>query len=112
MSLIGGILIEFFLFNKTKKSIKNTNVFDEDIIARFVISGNGKQIGETVAIHNDLLIVKNQKHFLGIPIKHIEVVGTRVFVKGLIDKDKAIQMGEKWRRATYKEINYPSEESL
>lgn len=111
MSDIGGLFISFFLFQKKKQSIKNTDTVEEDIIARFVISGNGTKIGETVALHDDLLIVKNSEHFLGIPLKHIEVVGTRVFVKGLMDKDKAIQLGEKWRRSTYKEIQYPDEDS-
>jgi hypothetical protein len=102
-----------FLFQKIKDR-KKKDVFKpgecEDIIARFVISGNGKKIGESVACYDDILIVKNNIQFFGIPLKHIELEGTRIYVKGLIDMDKAIELGEQWRQATYNEIPDKSED--
>ena len=107
------LLLILLLFQKFKDR-KKKDVFkqseSDNIIARFVISGNGKKIGESVACYNDILIVKNSKQFLGIPLKHIEVEGTRIYVKGLMDKDKAIELGEQWRQSMHKEISNKSEE--
>jgi hypothetical protein len=96
---------------KNRKKGKTTQESNDDIIARFVISGNGKKVGESVAFYKDLLIVKNEENFLGIPMKHIEFEGTRIIVKGLIDNGKAVELGEEWRQLMYKEIPEKQEES-
>ena len=76
---------------------KKDNIL-EDLLCRFVVDGAGRNIGESITIKEDILIVKKGEKFLGIPIKHIENQGKTLLVKGLIDIDKAEELGEKWRK--------------
>jgi len=85
-----------------KKNIEN---IDPSIICKFVIDGTGKKIGESVSIDHDVLIIKSGSQFLGIPLKHIEPVEKTIMVKGLIDFTKAYELGEKWRKESYREMN-------
>jgi hypothetical protein len=110
---IGGI----FFFNKkkeitqTKKNIENP---DPSMICKFVIDGTGKKIGESVSFDHDVLIVKSGFQFLGIPLKHVEPGEKTLMVKGLIDFTKAYELGEKWRKESYREMtqhDYPEEKS-
>jgi hypothetical protein len=66
----------------------------------------GNKLGESVAIKEDILIIKTEKDYLGIPIKHIKEEEKTLLVKGLIDKDKAKAMGEIWRTESFKKIEY------
>ena len=77
------------MFKKLKK---------DDLICRFVIDGNDNKIGESIALDGDILIVKSKNKFLGIPLKHVEDVGKALKVRGLINYDKAEEMGEEWYR--------------
>lgn len=79
--------------------------YKNSLICRFVLDGLGRKIGESVAINDDLLIIKSGKKYLGIPIKHVGEEGKTLLVKGLVEQDKAELMGEKWRRESFKEIN-------
>jgi hypothetical protein len=72
----------------------------KDMLCRFVHDGTGKHVGESIAIQNDLLIVKDGISFLGIPLKHIEQEGGRILVKGLVDTSKAKELGEQWRQSS------------
>ena len=80
------------------------------MLCRFVLDGTGKKIGESVAIDNDILIIKTGKDYLGVPLKHIEEEGKTLLVKGLVEREKALQMGEKWREESFKEIPYSDDE--
>ena len=44
------------------------------------------------------MIIKTKNKYLGVPLKHIEEKDKTLLVKGLIDKNKAREMGEKWCR--------------
>lgn len=68
----------------------------DDLLCRFVVDGSGKKIGESVAIDDDILIIKREKGFIGIPIKHVEDLGNYLKVKGLISVDKAEELGKRW----------------
>ena len=76
---------------------KKDNIL-EYLLCRFVVDGAGRNIGESITIKEDILIVKKGEKFLGIPIKHIENQGKTLLVKGFIDIDKAEELGEKWRK--------------
>ena len=108
------LITTFFIFSKKKPSKKTPSIEEikTDLIARFVITGNGKRIGESVTVNNDILIVKDEDQFVGIPLKHIDLEGKRIIVKGLFDKDKALELADSWRKSSYKEINYPNEDHL
>ena len=100
-----------FLYISKKKN-KNMQDVDEEsegkrnFICRFVLDGAGKKIGESVAIDNDIVIIKSGAKYLGVPLKHIEEEEKTLLVKGLMDKDKAEEMGEKWRQESFREIEH------
>jgi len=100
---IGGI----FFFNKKK----NRDVEDESeqeydhLLCKFVTDGSGRKIGESISIDDDIVIIKSKERFLGIPLKHIEDTGKTLLVKGLVDFDRAYEMGEKWRKNSFYELD-------
>lgn len=101
---IGGAF--FFSKNKRKKinEDEEEDSYKTDLLCRFVLDGAGKKIGESVAIDEDLIIIKSGSKYLGVPLKHIDEEEKTLLVKGLVDKDKAEEMGEKWRRESFQEI--------
>jgi hypothetical protein len=98
-----------FFFSRRKR--KKSEEFEEKeslkniLICRFVLDGVGKKVGESVAIDNDILIIKSGSKYLGVPLKHIEIEEKTLLVKGLIDQEKAEEMGEKWRMESFREID-------
>jgi len=114
---IGVFLLTFeslgvvFFFSK-KKSKHEENEMDHEydhLLCRFVTDGSGRKIGESVTIYGDIMIIKSGGRFLGVPLKHIEEKGKTVLVKGLVDFDKAYEMGEEWRKESFREINQKDE---
>ena len=73
-----------------------------NLICKFVFDGLGNPLGESIRVENDLIIVKTDGSFLGIPLKHVEADGKKVIVKGLVDKKNAKVLGERWRRKEIK----------
>ena len=59
-----------------------------------------------MAVDNDLLIIKSGSKYLGVPLKHIEAEEKTLLVKGLVEKDNAELLGEKWRQESFQEIEY------
>jgi hypothetical protein len=103
-----------FFFSRGKRR-KNEKIEEEEnyknsMICRFVLDGIGRKIGESVAVDEDLLIIKSRSKYLGVPLKHIEEDGKTLLVKGLVDQFNAKKMGEKWRQENFKEINYDDDE--
>ena len=107
---VGGLF--FFSKNKRKRTEEDEekDSYKTSLLCRFVIDGVGRKIGESVAIDNDIVIIKSGKRYLGVPLKHIEEEEKTLLVKGLVDKDKAEGMGEKWRRDSFQEIAQIEEE--
>jgi hypothetical protein len=110
---VGGL----FFFNKKKdptdpkKSIENV---DPSMLCKFVLDGTGRRLGESVSIDHDVLIIKSGSQFLGVPLKHVASVEKSLVVKGLLDFTKAYELGEKWRKESYREIDHhdhPEEQS-
>jgi len=101
---IGGL----FFFSKKKEiteTKKNIETAESSMICKFVLDGTGKKIGESVSIDHDVLIIKSRSQFLGVPLKHVEPGEKTLVVKGLFDYTKAYEMGEKWRKESYREMN-------
>lgn len=107
---IGGV----FFFSRRKRK-KKDGADDEDsyknnLLCRFVLDGLGRKVGESVAIDDDILIIKSGNKYLGVPLKHVEEKEKTLLVKGLVDQDKAEIMGEKWQYESFREIDYTKEE--
>jgi len=70
-----------------------------DYIARFVVDSEGKRIGESISVFEDLLIIKKGEKFYAIPFKHVELRGEEIHVKGVIQWDKAEELAKRWKNA-------------
>jgi hypothetical protein len=96
-----------FFFNKKKDETepqKTMETTDPSMICKFVFDGAGKKIGESVSITHDVLIIKSGSLFLGVPLKHVESGEKTLLVKGIFDFTKAYELGEKWRKESYREM--------
>ena len=100
---LGGIF--FFTRKKSKKIEDESDREHNKLLCRFVTDGTGRKIGESVSLDEDIVIIKSGDKFLGVPLKHIDEDGKTILVKGLVDFDKAYEMGEKWRKESFREIN-------
>jgi hypothetical protein len=114
MSTLESILMVFF-FNKKKDIVapkKAGEPVDSSMICKFVLDNSGKRIGESVSVADDILIIKSGSLFLGVPLKHVESEEKNLLVKGIFDFTKAYELGEKWRKESYREMNHhdPSKE--
>ena len=92
-------------FSKKKSPEDNFESASEDLLCRFVVDSMGRKIGESVTIEEDILIIKKGERFLGVPLKHVEEKEKAVVVKGLIDFSKAYELGENWRKESFRDIN-------
>ena len=107
---IGGL----FFFSKKKRNKKEEDEEEEEsyknsLLCRFVLDGLGRKIGESVSIDDDILIIQSGSKYMGVPLKHIEEEEKTLLVKGLVDFDKAHEMGEKWRKESFREIDQNEE---
>ena len=100
-----------FFFSKSKRrkneEIEEKEKLKEKMLCRFVLDGIGRKIGESIAVDKDVLIIKSNGKYLGVPLKHVEEEEKTLLVKGLVDRDKAEEMGEKWRKESFQEIKHP-----
>jgi len=94
-----------FLLKKKRTNENELNQEYEHFLCRFVKDGIGRKVGESVSLHGDIIIIKSGLKFLGVPLKHIEENGKCLLVKGLIDLDKAQELGEQWRKESFKDVN-------
>ena len=109
--LFGNIGEVFFFSKKSEPNADSSNNSEyNDLLCRFVTDGSGGKIGESVTIDEDILIIKKGKRFLGVPLKHIEDNGKTILVKGVVDFEKAFELGEKWRRESFREMNQKDSE--
>jgi len=101
---IGGM---FFFKRKSKRieEMEKEEISKNSLLCRFVLDGVGRKIGESVAIDEDIMIIKSTNSYLGVPLKHIEEEEKTLLVKGLLDHDRAKEMGEKWRQESLNNMN-------
>ncbi len=66
-----------------------------DLICKFVYLGD-KEIGETIDIYEEKLIVKMGAEFAAIPMRNVEKIeGERIYISPY-DENDAFKMGKKW----------------
>jgi len=68
-------------------------------IARFVVDSEGKRIGESISVFEDLLIIKRDDKFYAIPFKHVELKDDGIHVKGVVQWDRAEELARRWKNA-------------
>jgi len=102
-SCLGGVF--FFSRKKHRKNEEEETAKINGLLCRFVLDGLGRKIGESVAVDDDIVIIKSGSKYLGVPLKHIEEDEKTLLVKGLVDQDKAEVLGEKWRRDSFREFD-------
>lgn len=68
-------------------------------LARFVVDSEGKKIGESISVFEDLLIIKKDDKFYAIPFKHVELKGEKIHIKGIVQWDKAEELARRWKDA-------------
>lgn len=116
--LMGNLLFQtmgfVYFFSKNNKKrveeLEKEEEYKQGLLCRFVLDGIGKKVGESIAVDEDILIIKSKKKYLGVPLKHIEEEGKTLLVKGLIDHFNAEKMGEKWRGENFKEISHDADD--
>jgi len=108
ISCLGGVF--FFSRKKHRKNEEEETAKINGLLCRFVLDGLGRKIGESVAVEEDIVIIKSGSKYLGVPLKHIEEDEKTLLVKGLVDQDKAEEMGEKWRRDSFRDLDKLEEE--
>ena len=106
--IVGALFILKKKNNKIEEYEKEESKRNK-LLCRFVLDGTGKRIGESVAIDDDIMIIKTGSKYLGVPMKHIEEEEKTLLVKGLVDHSRAEEMGERWRQNSHKEITPPAE---
>jgi hypothetical protein len=75
-----------------------------DLICKFVYLEE-KEVGETIDVYEQRLIVKMGAKFAGIPLKNIEKVdGEKVYISGY-DEGEAFEIGEKWEEEKSKPVS-------
>ena len=102
---IGGMFFFSRKKHNKKDEVEEEHLYKTRLACRFVLDGLGRKIGESVAVDDDILIIKSGSKYLGVPLKHIEEEEKTLLVKGLIDQDKAEEMGEEWRLKSFREID-------
>ena len=107
IALESNCMLFFFSKGRRKKmeEMEEEEAYKNHLLCRFVLDGAGRKVGESVAINDDVLIIKTGSKYLGVPLKHIESEEKTLLVKGLVDQDMAELMGEKWRRESFQKID-------
>ena len=105
--MLGNIFFFSKKNNKVEEDEEETK--KNDLLCRFVVDGAGKRVGESVSLDGDIMIIKSKKTYLGVPLKHIEEKDKTLLVKGLVDFSKATELGEKWRKESFRELNQTDE---
>lgn len=65
------------------------------MICKFVFKGD-KEIGESIDVYNEHLIVKVEADFIAIPLKNIERIEDDRIIISEFDENEAKKAGEKW----------------
>ncbi|MFH1101752.1 MAG: DUF5749 family beta-barrel protein [Methanobacteriota archaeon] len=105
---MGSVFI-FSRRNQHENEEETTSCENTSLLCRFVLDGTGKKVGETIAVSDDIVIIKSGNKYFGVPVKHLEDDGKTMLVKGLVDYSKAEELGEQWRQKSFRDLNQHSE---
>ena len=68
-------------------------------LAKFIVNSEGKQIGESISVFEDLLIIRKDGKFFAIPFKHVDAKENEIHLKGVVQWDKAENLARRWKNA-------------
>ena len=69
----------------------------DEYLSRFIKDPEGKDLGESVGVDRDMLIMKERMDFYRIPLKSVALVDNHIRINGRVNWKKAKKDGEKWR---------------
>ncbi len=73
-----------------------------DYLCKFVLL-DGEEIGESITVDDDCLLVKHESEILGIPLDCIIAVSEEIVI-GKFNKKEARKIGKKWKDKCAAEI--------
>ncbi|MCD6299098.1 MAG: hypothetical protein J7L93_00635 [Thermoplasmata archaeon] len=91
VDMIAGLVIPLAVAAVKKKDALS-------LLSRFVADKNGNRIGESISVHNDLLIIKKDGDYYAVPLKHVEMRDGEIHVKGIVQWEIARKMAEEWKK--------------
>ena len=68
-------------------------------LSKFIVDVEGKRIGESISLFEDIIIIKKGKKYYGVPLKHVEVKDNEITLQGVIQWDKAESLARRWKNA-------------
>lgn len=83
------MLLQIFLVKKKDKL---------SLLSRFVVDKEGRRIGESISVLDDLLVIKKNGKFYAIPLKHVEVRKEELYLRGVIQWDVAEKLAKEWKK--------------
>jgi hypothetical protein len=93
MSLISKI--SGFLKKINQESGKKENNFNAGEYTGKFVKQNGADIGESVALDNNRVVVKSKEYYMSIPLEKI-TANTDVIAVGDFDRDESLKFGKEW----------------
>ncbi len=68
------------------------------LLSRFVVDKEGRRIGESISVFDDLLVIKKNGKFYAIPLKHVEVGKEELYIRGVVQWDVAEKLAKEWKK--------------
>ncbi|GFO97541.1 hypothetical protein ig2599ANME_1745 [groundwater metagenome] len=93
MSIIDQI--SGFLRKKYQESGQKKNKLDAREYTGKFVKHNGADIGESVALDNNRVVVKSKEYYMSIPLENI-TANTDVIAVGDFDRDESLKFGKEW----------------
>ncbi len=93
MSIISRIS-GFLRIRNQDSAKKENNLNAREYTGKFV-KHNGADIGETVALDNNRVVVKSNEYYMSIPLEKI-TANTDVIAVGDFDMDESLKFGKEW----------------
>ena len=93
MSLISK-LSDFLKKINPENGQKENNLNAGEYTGKFV-KQNGADIGETVALDNNRVVVKSKEYYMSIPLDKI-TANTDIIAVGDFDRDESLKFGKEW----------------
>ncbi len=69
----------------------------DEYLSRFVKDKMGKDLGESIGLDGERLIIKDRMDFYRIPLKSVVLMDDHIRITGRVNWKKARKEGDKWR---------------